>query len=437
MAKKNGPVDLGAYTFTESELEELGKKIDNEAIPTRSSAGRAQGARDAGVSAPAPSGGNEPPSISEQIDGLHTPPITEEGVVSELSGKVGAVGSKELGKSLDGAGKWGAGFGEGIRNGAARNMPLWEAMRDYNSWAKKNGGEELDPISMYILFNKYDPTKSVAQHEKEEKARRTMQVWDGIGDALRHIGDFIGAVEGAPAPDTPQASYSDRQKAIYDQAIAARKGKAADILSMWYKQRADERLRDLNDANIRYKDLQGKSLQDKVAAYMHDLDEKRKQDQQKIDETKRNNDEKNRLTGVKIQNQKDFNDSRIALGREKNAEAHRHNVTSESISRSKGKGRGGSGKGLTDTDWRNETLRNDPEGYRTALDGARDITGKNNPSAGEIRAVYDGIQGSMGGGSTGKGGGKKKIPGVTPTKKRQQGKTDKQKKQINGFGKKR
>lgn len=435
MAKKNGPVDLGAYTFTESELEELGKKIDNEAIPTRSSAGRAQGARDAGVSAPAPSGGNEPPSISEQIDGLHTPPITEEGVVSELSGKVGAVGSKELGKTLDDAGKWGAGFGEGIRNGAARNMPLWEAMRDYNSWAKKNGGEELDPISMYILFNKYDPTKSVAQHEKEEKARRTMQVWDGIGDALRHVGDFIGAVEGAPAPDTPQASYSDRQKAIYDQAIAARKGKAADILSMWYKQRADERLRDLNDANIRYKDLQGKSLQDKIAAYMHDLDEKRKQEQQKIDETKRNNDEKNRLTGVKIQNQKDFNDSRIALGREKNAEVHRHNVTSESISRSKGNGRGGNGKGLKDTDWRNETLRNDPEGYRTAKDRAMDITGKNNPSAGEIRAVYE--QGSMGRGSAGKGGGKKEIPGVTPTKKRQQGKTDKQKKQINGFGKKR
>ena len=152
---------------------------------------------------------------------------------------------------------WSNGFAQGIANGAAKEKPLWEVMQDYDRWAKENNGEVLDSVSKYVLFNQYDPTKSIAQNEEEERHRKSQAKWEQIGNLFSHLGNFVGGMVGAPPqPLESGEALTERQRKIRDAVQAQRRQTANDMLSLWYKDIADKRAAELNAANIAYRNQQ-------------------------------------------------------------------------------------------------------------------------------------------------------------------------------------
>lgn len=159
---------------------------------------------------------------------------------------------------------WSKGFAQGIANGAAKEKPLWEVMQDYDRWAKANNGEVLDGVSKYVLFNQWDPTKSIAKNEEEDRHRKSQAKWEQIGNVFSHLGNFVGTMRGAPVqPLESGVALTERQRKIRDAVQAQRRQTANDLLSLWYKDIADQRAAELNAANIAYRSQQKVYLNNK------------------------------------------------------------------------------------------------------------------------------------------------------------------------------
>ncbi|MBR5656777.1 MAG: hypothetical protein IKW98_08875 [Prevotella sp.] len=161
---------------------------------------------------------------------------------------------------------WSKGFAQGIANGAAKEKPLWEVMQDYDRWAKENNGEVLDSVSKYVLFNQYDPTKSIAQNEEEERHRKSQAKWEQIGNLFSHLGNFVGGMVGAPPqPLESGVALTERQRKIRDAVQAQRRQTANDMLSLWYKDIADKRAAELQTIRERKEDRYDKEQERKNA----------------------------------------------------------------------------------------------------------------------------------------------------------------------------
>lgn len=123
-------------------------------------------------------------------------------------------------------------------------------MLDYNKWAEANGKDPLDVLTMYQAMNNKDIAKSYGQNEKEDKKLQRQQRWEQIGNVLSHLGNFVGTIAGAPSQTIETApQLTARQQAVRD-AITKQRGDPKNILAQIWKQRADQRAKDLNDANV-------------------------------------------------------------------------------------------------------------------------------------------------------------------------------------------
>ena len=123
-------------------------------------------------------------------------------------------------------------------------------MLDYNKWANANDKDPLDVLTMYQAMQNKDITKSYGQNEKEDKKLQRQQRWEQIGNVLSHLGNFVGTLTGAPSATIETGpQLTARQQAVRD-AVMKQRGDPKNILAQVWKQRADQRAKELNDANV-------------------------------------------------------------------------------------------------------------------------------------------------------------------------------------------
>ena len=137
-------------------------------------------------------------------------------------------------------------FLDAVKNG---DKSIAAYMDDYNKWARENGKEPLDVLTMYEAMKDRDITKSYGQNTKESKKLQRQQRWEQIGNLLMHLGNFVGAVAGGPTAKYESGEdLTKRQQAVKD-AVLKQNGDPKNILAEIWKERADKRKEELNVAN--------------------------------------------------------------------------------------------------------------------------------------------------------------------------------------------
>lgn len=138
-------------------------------------------------------------------------------------------------------------FSDAVKSG---DKPIADYMRDYNKWARANNQEPLDVFDMMQAINGNDISESYAANEKAKRKLERQQKWEQIGNVLAHLGNFVGTIAGAPSGTYETGEHlTARQKAVRD-AMQKQNGDPKNILAMIWKDRADQRARELNNANI-------------------------------------------------------------------------------------------------------------------------------------------------------------------------------------------
>lgn len=138
-------------------------------------------------------------------------------------------------------------FSDAVKSG---NKSIADYMRDYNKWARANNQEPLDVYDMMQAINGNDISESYADNEKAKRKLERQQRWEQIGNVLAHLGNFVGTIAGAPSGTYETGEHlTARQQAIRD-AVQKQNGDPKNILAMIWKDRADQRARELNNANI-------------------------------------------------------------------------------------------------------------------------------------------------------------------------------------------
>lgn len=138
-------------------------------------------------------------------------------------------------------------FSDAVKSG---DKPIADYMRDYNKWARANNQEPLDVFDMMQAINGNDISESYAANEKAKRKLERQQRWEQIGNVLAHLGNFVGTIAGAPSAAYESGEHlTARQQAVRD-AVQKQNGDPKNILAMIWKDRADQRARELNNANI-------------------------------------------------------------------------------------------------------------------------------------------------------------------------------------------
>lgn len=138
-------------------------------------------------------------------------------------------------------------FSDAVKSG---DKSIADYMRDYNKWARANNQEPLDVYDMMQAINGNDISESYADNEKAKRKLERQQRWEQIGNVLAHLGNFVGTIAGAPSATYETGEHlTARQQAIRD-AVQKQNGDPKNILAMIWKDRADQRARELNNANI-------------------------------------------------------------------------------------------------------------------------------------------------------------------------------------------
>jgi hypothetical protein len=138
-------------------------------------------------------------------------------------------------------------FSDAVKTG---DKSIADYMRDYNKWARANNQEPLDVYDMMQAINGNDISESYAANEKAKRKLERQQRWEQIGNVLAHLGNFVGTIAGAPSATYETGEHlTARQQAVRD-AIQKQQGDPKNILAMIWKDRADQRARELNNANI-------------------------------------------------------------------------------------------------------------------------------------------------------------------------------------------
>lgn len=138
-------------------------------------------------------------------------------------------------------------FSDAVKSG---DKSIADYMRDYNKWARANNQEPLDVYDMMQAINGNDISESYAANEKAKRKLERQQRWEQIGNVLAHLGNFVGSIAGAPSATYETGEHlTARQQAIRD-AVQKQNGDPKNILAMIWKDRADQRARELNNANI-------------------------------------------------------------------------------------------------------------------------------------------------------------------------------------------
>lgn len=198
--------------------------------------------------------------------------------------------------------KWDAGFLPTLNSDAGKQIPIVQAIADYNKWANDSGNEPLDMVSTMAALQGRDPNKSVADNEEEEKKAKRNEMWERIGNVLSHIGNFVGTTAyGAPSQQLETGQQlTTRQQQLRDATLALRDKRGATLMDAYMKDLARKK-----DANAQYIAQRKLALEEKK----QELQEERalakdKMDAMeldaKIDKIKAEIDRINKLTGEEV-----------------------------------------------------------------------------------------------------------------------------------------
>ena len=138
-------------------------------------------------------------------------------------------------------------FMDAVKSG---NKSIADYMRDYNKWATANNQDPLDIYTMMQAINGNDIGESYAENEKAQRRLKRQQTWEQIGNVLAHLGNFVGTLAGAPSATYETGpQLTARQQAVRD-AVEKQRGDPKNILAQIWKDRADQRARELKNANV-------------------------------------------------------------------------------------------------------------------------------------------------------------------------------------------
>ncbi len=138
-------------------------------------------------------------------------------------------------------------FSDAVKSG---DKSIADYMRDYNKWARANNQEPLDVYDMMQAINGNDISESYAANEKAKRKLERQQRWEQIGNVLAHLGNFVGTIAGAPSATYETGEHLTARQQAVREAVQKQNGDPKNILAMIWKDRADQRARELNNANI-------------------------------------------------------------------------------------------------------------------------------------------------------------------------------------------
>lgn len=189
---------------------------------------------------------------------------------------------------------WGSGksFAE-IAKGSKHS--IGSLIADRNKWAKENGKDPLDFWEYGQLFMDNDPSKSIEENEKEKKRKQWEDAFAHLGNVMMTFGNFVGAIGGAPSPSTPIDPHKLTKSQLRRREAANQQRQAYNkyLLEQMYKQKAEERAREKNLAEIGL-------IQERVRASQ----EKDKRDQALAESTIKNRDANTELIGERKNTEK-------------------------------------------------------------------------------------------------------------------------------------
>ena len=135
-----------------------------------------------------------------------------------------------------------------ITQGDGKNIPLPQAIIDYNYWAEKNNLPPLDGYQVLPLLVNKDITKSYEQNVEDEKTRKRKERWQQIGNVLSHMANLYGTIHYAPSQDIEDGrQLTERQQRIWDAERRERNNNVNAWLNLWYKGQ-QEKARERRDA---------------------------------------------------------------------------------------------------------------------------------------------------------------------------------------------
>jgi hypothetical protein len=139
-----------------------------------------------------------------------------------------------------------------------------DIMLDRAKWGQENN----NPLNWVEAnyFQNVDLDKTKKDAEKEEKRKKWEDAFEHMGYGLISLGNFVGAALGGPAPSKtiePMA-LTDRQRKLREATRAQRQAYNKDFFANYWKDRAEERQRERDQALIQYRNIQGQAAQQKA-----------------------------------------------------------------------------------------------------------------------------------------------------------------------------
>lgn len=138
-----------------------------------------------------------------------------------------------------------------ISQGEGKNIPLAQAIGDYNLWASKHNGSPLDMYQIYPLLQNKDISKSLEQNVDDEKTRKRKERWQQIGNVLSHMANLYGTIHHAPSQQLEDGrQLTERQQRLWDAERQQRNRDVNSFLNLWLQHQRDKARERVNEANI-------------------------------------------------------------------------------------------------------------------------------------------------------------------------------------------
>jgi|GEM_PF-5498978 len=136
---------------------------------------------------------------------------------------------------------WDNGFEAGLKDARLKDASIAEAIQGYNAYAKEQGKDPLDILQIYTVLQGNDPLKSVEQNEEDLAKAQHRERWEQTSNVLSHLGNFIGALAGAPDQNIESSiELSKRQQLLRDKTLEQRRQMSNDYLRIYQAQQASE-----------------------------------------------------------------------------------------------------------------------------------------------------------------------------------------------------
>ena len=152
-----------------------------------------------------------------------------------------------------------------ITQGDGKNIPLPQAIIDYNYWAEKNNLPPLDGYQVLPLLVNKDITKSYEQNVEDEKTRKRKERWQQIGNVLSHMANLYGTIHYAPSQNIEDGrQLTERQQRIWDAERRERDKNVNSFLNLWLQHQRDKARERVNEANINLTNTRNNYYQSKA-----------------------------------------------------------------------------------------------------------------------------------------------------------------------------